>query len=105
MSTFVTLCEPLYIGILHYTLGCDIITLGFLTTTLGFIIQSLGFANQPCPINLYIWFNNVLTLGVFTTSWHYSQVPTNDYIRCEKLLVTQHLYTCVHSILRGTMDS
>jgi len=52
VSTIVTLCKPLYIGILHYTLGCDVVTLGFLTTTLGFVIQSLGFANQTCLGNL-----------------------------------------------------
>jgi energy-converting hydrogenase Eha subunit F len=52
VSTIVTLCEPLYIEILHYTLGCDAVTLGFFTTILGFVIQSLGFANQTCLENL-----------------------------------------------------
>jgi hypothetical protein len=52
VSSIETICEPMYIGILHYTLGCDVVTLGFLTTTLGFVIQSLGFANQTILGNL-----------------------------------------------------
>ncbi len=73
MGTIVTLCEPMYIGILHYT---------------------LGFVNQPCHGSWQLGFNIVFTLGFFTIIWNYKSIVKSQHM-WETLSCTTLIYLCL----------